>query len=367
GGTGLGLTIVKQLAELMGGEISLESEPGKGSTFWFTSRLEQPSEPMLERPARNLRGVRVLIVDDDVTIRTLLQLQLSVLDMVPACSEDGTQALERLRATTRAGTPFDLAILDRMLPDMNGLDLARVIRNDPQIADLPLVMLTGMDMDHDATQLEQLGIQAYLKKPVRQSQLNDCLLRVLGAQGAPAAVEKLVRCRFQGHILLVEDNPVNLKVAQAMLEDLGCRVDNATNGHEALEILACTAYDLIFMDCQMPGLDGYATTRMIRKWEKSEEKGAHVPIVALTAHALDGDRERCLAAGMDDYMSKPFNMERLHALLRRWLAQESVEENRLPAAPVTPPPSGGADRSVLNSAPLSRLRELERRSEPGLL
>ena len=239
------------------------------------------------------------------------------------------------------GEPYELAILDMNMPGMSGLELARAIKADSAIASVHLIMLTSVNQDCDSETMHRIGISAYLTKPVRQSRLFNSITAVMGA-----ASEKCSRLALEcgeedkaevflgGQVLLAEDNPVNQEVARCMLESLGCRVEVASDGREALEVFSKTPCDLVLMDCQMPELDGYAVTQIIRKEEMQEgkdraEQGQGVrrtPIIALTAHAMQGDREQCLAAGMDDYLSKPFNRDQLCTVLKRWLPAKSMTE-----------------------------------------
>src|SRR5579864_5213054 len=332
GGTGLGLTISKRLVDMMGGKIWVESQVGQGTQFHFTVRLEvTDTKPIVIgtiAPPEILRGVKVLIVDDNKTNRRILNGMLTRWEMQPTLVEGGEEALAELSAAWQAGAPYPLIITDLLMPAMDGFGLVERIRQRPELATPTIMMLTSAGHRGDAVRCKELGVAAYLMKPIRQSELREAIARVLGAREQGGVIPLLTRYSLGDardpntilRVLLAEDNAVNQRLATRLLEKRGHRVMVAANGREALEALEKEAFDLVLMDVQMPEVDGLEATAAIR--EKEKASGAHLPIIALTAHAMKGDRERCLDAGMDGYLPKPIRAQDLDEILNAHIARK---------------------------------------------
>ncbi|HEY8494094.1 MAG TPA: response regulator, partial [Myxococcota bacterium] len=332
GGTGLGLAISRQLVQLMGGEIAVESEVGKGSRFWFRLGLKiSAALPEDEAAGESLRGLRVLIVEDNPTNAAILQHYTQAWGMKAVCVDRAEKALAHLEAEG-----VDLALIDWKLPGVSGPELARCLR-ERLLPTQPLVLLTSMTANDVSRTARDSGFNAYLSKPVRRDELLRCLARVLGETDERGPAGSGVRQRFEARVLLVEDNAVNAEICTAMLASLGCTVDAAVNGAEAVEMAAARRYDLVLMDCQMPVMDGFEATRTIRAREEVSPTQHRVPIIALTANAMQGDRDRCLAAGMDDYLAKPFKRQQLEAVLAQYVLRRAPPRAAAPEASAAQP------------------------------
>jgi CheY-like chemotaxis protein len=344
GGTGLGLAIARRLVDLMGGRIWVESEVGRGSRFHWAVRLDladhEPLEPPPPEPA-SLHGIRVLVVDDNATNRRILQEVLRSWQMVPTTAPNAAEAMRLLLGAQQEGEPYPLVLSDAHMPRVDGFMLAEQIKKDSAMGSTVVMMLTSGDRPDDTQRCEELGISAYLLKPIKQSELLEAIESALGitvpkaeSLAAAAAPRRLPSL----HILLAEDSLVNQKLAVALLEGSGHRVAVAHNGREAIAALDTEKFDMLLMDVQMPEMDGLEAAGKIRARER--HTGGHVPIIAMTAHALKGDRERCLAAGMDGYISKPIHVGELFDAIDGLFA--------VPTELVEQPPAEMAGRTIVD-------------------
>ncbi len=332
GGTGLGLSISARLVEMMGGKIWVESKVGRGSEFHFTARLGT-SEKAIEigtiAPPEILRGVKVLVADDNRTNRRILEGMLKRWGMNSTSVAAGEDALTALFTALKAGEPYGLVLTDMHMPKMDGFGLIERIRQSPELSAAIIMMLTSAGHRGDALRCQELGVAAYLLKPIRQSELREAIARVIGAREQRDAIPLITRYSLGDaaeptavlHVLVAEDNAVNQRLASRLLEKRGHRVTVTANGREAVEAIANNKFDLVLMDIQMPKMDGFEATAIIR--EKEMHDGDHIPIIALTANAMKGDRERCLASGMDGYLSKPIAPQELDELLEMYLARRT--------------------------------------------
>ncbi len=321
GGSGLGLSIAQQLVHLMGGEIGVNSQIGQGATFWFTTRMTvAPRASHLPRSVHNLQGLRVLVVDDSAASRHALHACVTAWGMSNGGAENAETALTMLLDAAARHEPYDVVLVDMNMPGISGLQLTRLVRGEPTIAGVRIVLLTATGLVPPRAQLDEWRVEHALSKPARQSQLFDCLANVYAKDRTEVMAPPRRRAKKQSlRILVAEDNLVNQQVAQGMLEWLGCAADVVSNGREALLAVQSGGYDMVLMDVHMPEMDGLEATREIRAWEHASGRATPLPIVALTANALSGDRELCIASGMNDYVSKPISRHDLDDAITRQL------------------------------------------------
>jgi CheY-like chemotaxis protein/HPt (histidine-containing phosphotransfer) domain-containing protein len=368
GGTGLGLAISRRLVELMGGKMWVESVPQKGSTFHFSLPMAAASDVQrrpLDVRQPQLADLRVLVVDDNPTNCRILTLQTSKWGMIAR----GAQSAEQAIGWLRGGENFDLAILDMQMPGMDGLMLAREIRKLPNGGRIPLVLLTSMGIHDNNPELAGIGFSSCLTKPIKPSQLYEVLVRIVSgikpaAKPAPTAskLDRALADRLPLRILLCDDNAINQKVASRLLQQMGYQSDTATNGVEALAALDKKPYDLIFMDVMMPELGGIEATHEIRRRQQNQAQFPNykspIIIIAITANAMQGDREKCLAAGMDDYLAKPIRPEEMREIIEKWAATAALETPLEPAtepAPADEAPGLGPDQADDSPVEIDRL------------
>ncbi len=371
GGTGLGLTISKQIVSLMHGEIGVDTTPDKGSTFWFNVPFEkqpQAGQKAAPVPSEALAGLRVLVVEDNASQRSILHQQLQQWSILDQQATDAAQAMTLLQEAVKAGTPYPLLMIDIDMPETDGLTLAQTIKSDPELASSRIIMLTTLLNRLHPTAMKATGISGCLVKPLRQSRLLECLIDVMSSSGAVSAQPLEAQDEAVGlyvphpatsdiRILVAEDNFVNQRIALKQLKKLGYSADAVSNGNEVLSALQRVPYDIIIMDCQMPEMDGYEVTRRIR--QSGSDSYIHLKsapyIIALTANAMQGDRERCLSLGMNDYLTKPLHLHELEAVLQRALMQIQPAPRSGPAAAREEPDPEKLDRTVIDG--LKELRE----------
>lgn len=385
GGTGLGLAISTELVSLMGGSLDCESRPGQGTEFFFSLSMEKVIAPQKQKyslKTDGLKGLKALIVDDHPIIVKILEQQIACFGITHESALKGARGLEKLASAHKAGLPFDVVLLDMDMPEMDGLEVCRQIKADPKLKKTPVILLTftSVGLRGDARTAKHSEANAYLTKPVSQSDLHASLLKVLGHPLKNQSFQLVTQHSLgvetrqdRPHVLVAEDNLANQKVTLAMLRLCNCRVTLAANGLQAVELFIKEMPDMVLMDCQMPEMDGYLATAEIRRHEK--KLNIKTPIVALTAHALEADREKCLAAGMDDYLSKPFKLKELQTIFDQWFVTGKNRKTYTPdpiSVPsedlhVKPPPVDPKESVTIDPAALQTIRDLQIEGAPNFL
>ncbi len=376
GGTGLGLAICHQLVALMGGVMHVESKENKGSTFSFTIKLKlQPidTQPIQEKASVELlSGLKALVVDDNATSQELLSLQMSAWGIETISAFKGQEAINLLNQSSKLNDPFDIAILDWKMPEMNGIELANILYADPQFSELKLVMLSSAAFDEETTESLTAGVKQYLRKPIKKAELLNCLINLIQDKPTHSSNSALIKTKATKslqtpRILLAEDNPINQEVALTMLRNMGCDIKVAGNGLEALTAFKENQYDLVLMDCNMPKMDGFTAANEIRQHEKNHTKSIQIPIIALTADVQKGIKENCIKSGMNDYLSKPFSANQLQKMAEKWLisAVPNISKEETPA-----PQQRKILReksSVIDKKALDKIKALQKNGSSALL
>ncbi len=370
GGTGLGLAISRQLVELMGGTIDVQSHPGKGSLFWFSVPLIRAEQQEQSKRTEVIRNRRILLVDDNPTILEIMQTQIRQLGAKVTAASSADEAMRRLHEAESSGTPFELILLDHCMPLVDGIGLLSQIRSERHFADLPVILVSSASDDVNLKDSPQNTLYTLLQKPVRQTRLESCLVDFFSNEHQYAAGQVLKENEtyiYNASILVAEDNPVNQEVAAHMLQNLGAEVLLVENGRQALEALESESVDLVLMDCQMPVMDGLQATRDYRKQESSRaDRAQRLPIIALTANVMGDTSKRCIAAGMDDYLPKPYSQVKLKSILEHWLEKSGRKADIRPQ----PDPAAMTDKStagIIDIGVLNKIRDLQQPGKPDLL
>jgi CheY-like chemotaxis protein/anti-sigma regulatory factor (Ser/Thr protein kinase) len=376
GETGLGLAISHQLIKIMGGDIGVKSEPGKGSLFWFTLNMQRSKQQEYDNKqyGSNLCSKKALIVDDNATNREILINQLSAWQVLHKSAKNGTEALEILRSAAAKNEKFDFILLDWHMPGMDGTELAGKIKTDPYIPETTIVMLSSAGFDKETSQLSDLGVKTCLTKPVRPSELYNCLINLMYPKYEnkthPSNSTQNKNKFADANILLAEDNPVNREVTLSMLEAFKCKTDVAENGSQAVKKISDKSYDMVLMDCHMPEMDGFEAILQIRKNEQIKGNIHRIPIIAMTANVQKGIQDDCNAAGMDGYISKPFKMEHLESVLHQWINTDRKKNDTRIQSTTVPLKSRHTEipkkEEILEKEALAKIRALQREGAPDI-